>query len=301
MKISVVIPAFNSEHTISKLAYGIIDLFNTSKKDCEFEIIIVDDASNDGTWDAIRLLKEKFPIHIKGIQLQFNQGQHAATLNGMRSATGNIIITIDDDLQTPPEEILKLINAYESSHADVIYGIYEQKKHSILKNTGSNLLTFLLQKFGNLHQRSSSFRLIGRNVVERLNNIAVDFCFLEALIPEFTDKIAYKKVAHVPRTDGKSNYSLTKMIWLFVKIIFEYTSIPHKMILISIPVTIIAIIVPVVGILFPVEELSKFNLLFFIIAFLASMPVLFILFLGSNLKGRKTPDNYHAFKIAKII
>ena len=301
MDISVVIPAFNSEHTISELAHRIIRLFSTSKKNCNYEIIIVDDASNDGTWDAILLLKAKFQTIINGIQLRFNQGQHAATLNGMRLASGIIIITIDDDLQTPPEEILKLTDAYANSDANVIYGIYEQKKHSTLKNLGSRLLTYILKKFGNLHQRSSSFRLIDRMVVERLINVTTDFYFMEGLIPEFTDKIVYKKVTHLPRIIGRSNYSFNKMIFFFVKIIFEYTSLPRKIILISLPAMIIAIIASIAGELFHVEELSTFNLLFLSLAVLAFVLFLFVTIFSIKTKGQNTHDNFHSFKIAEII
>ncbi len=301
MDISVVIPAFNSEHTLSNLTHGIIRLFSNSKKNDDFEIIIVDDASTDGTWDVICSLKARFPGLIKGIQMRNNQGQHAVTMHGLQLASGNIIITIDDDLQTPPEEILKLIDAYNNSNANVIYGVYEQKKHSTLKNLGSRWLTYCLQKFGNLHQGSSSFRLIDRNVAERLNSVSKDFYFLEGLIPEFTDKIVYEKVAHLPRINGRSNYSFNKMLWLFVKIVFEYTSIPRKIILISLPAMIIAVILLIAGYLLLVEELSTFNLLFLSFAVLALTLFLFVTIFKIKSKRQNTPDNYHPIKIAEIV
>lgn len=230
MDLSVVIPAFNSELTISKLVQQMIYLLDKSSKLSTFEIIIVDDSSNDETWNIIQVLTSENPGIVRSVQSVTNLGQHRATLEGMKLACGNIIITIDDDLQIPPEEIFKLLDKYHNTKSHVVYGVYSQKKHNLLRNFGSALLTYLLMKFGNLPKRSSSFRLINREVTQKLITVNRKFYFLEGLIPEATDKIAYENVRHLNRLYGKSNYSAGGMFLLFLKIIGGYTSFRPKMI-----------------------------------------------------------------------
>src|SRR5688572_27767623 len=132
---SVVVPVFNSEKTIAELFKRIEDVFKEAAE--SFEIILVDDGSGDDSWEEIKKLKQNFPGIVKGVRFSKNFGQHNALLCGFRFTKGNFVITMDDDLQTPPEEIHKLMKAINGSKSDMVYGTYESKQHSGFRNSGS--------------------------------------------------------------------------------------------------------------------------------------------------------------------
>ena len=134
MKVSFVIPCYRSEHTIGKV---VDKIQNTIRKDDECEIILVNDCSPDDTFETIRGLCEKWD-NVKGISLAKNFGQHAALMAGFRHVTGDVVVCLDDDGQTPPEEVYKLLDKLDKN-TDVVYAEYEQKKHSFFRNIGSRI------------------------------------------------------------------------------------------------------------------------------------------------------------------
>ena len=136
---SVVVPVFNSQESLLELFEGIAAAFG--ELNTEFETIFVDDRSTDNSWEVLKNLKQEHPQHIKIIRLSRNYGQHNATLCGLMFAKGEAIITIDDDLQTPPHEIITLVRSFEESSCDVIYGIpYGKKAHHFYRNLGSSVI-----------------------------------------------------------------------------------------------------------------------------------------------------------------
>ncbi len=122
---SIVIPVYNSEKSLSILFDGITDTMNRMGK--SYEVIFVDDGSKDTSWDVLQAIKQQDEEHVTAIKLAKNFGQHNALLCGFSFAKGTAIITMDDDLQHPPEEISKLIEQYEKTKADVVYGSYKSK------------------------------------------------------------------------------------------------------------------------------------------------------------------------------
>ena len=125
-KYSVIVPVYNSCDTLDELCRRLTDVFK--KITDSYELILVDDGSRDGSWKKMRELKPKY-ARARIIRLTRNFGQHNAIMCGFNLAQGEYVLTLDDDLQTPPEEIPKLISKAKEGH-DVVYGVYGRKKHS---------------------------------------------------------------------------------------------------------------------------------------------------------------------------
>lgn len=239
---SVVVPVYNSEGTLEELFLQIRSVFEKSEK--SFEVIFVEDCGRDKSWDVLTRLKEECPEHITAIKLNRNYGQHSATLCGMNYSRGDHIITIDDDLQTPPGEINKLIERYDQTEAELIYGTYRVKKHSAFRNMGSALVQRMLNKhssrqfkgpsFGMLNKhgsrqfKGSSFRMLKRSLVNRLISHHQDFIYIDALTAWYTDDIEMVEVEHQERKNLKSGYSSAKLTALSIKIFIYYTIFPLK-------------------------------------------------------------------------
>ena len=225
--ISVVIPVYNSENFLSELYSRLRAVLESSGK--SFEVIFSEDCSLDNSWGVLKELKEKDPGVITAIQLSKNYGQHNATMCGMSFAKGELVITMDDDLQHSPEEINKLLTAYEDGHADVIYGDFRKKQHSMVRNAGSYSVKKVSKHLRKGKGKGSSFRLINRKTVDKLIEHNQYFIFIDELILWYTDKIEFVPVKHEKRKQSKSNYS-GGMIWkLFSNLIFFYTGVPLKL------------------------------------------------------------------------
>ncbi|HVA98883.1 MAG TPA: glycosyltransferase family 2 protein, partial [Bacteroidia bacterium] len=136
--ISVLIPVFNSQETINELFNRIDSAF--SKIENKYQLVLVDDGSRDDSWNEIEKLKKANHEKIIAVRLAKNFGQHNAILCGFHFCKGDLVLTMDDDLQHPPEEIEKLILRQEETNADVVYGIPSSKKHTSLRNAGSRFV-----------------------------------------------------------------------------------------------------------------------------------------------------------------
>ena len=172
---SVVVPVYNSEKSLEELYMRIKKVFEENRNG-EFELILVDDSSKDNSFSVMQKLHKK-DKRVKAIQLAKNCGQHAALLCGFHYAVGDFVLTMDDDLQHPPEEIPKLIQ-YMDEHdgVDVVIGKYESKKHGIIRNMGtalSNMVSsYIFKKRKDL--QLTSFRLMKKFVVNNLCSLNIN-------------------------------------------------------------------------------------------------------------------------------
>ncbi len=212
-KYSIVVPVYNSEKSIEELYARIVNVFDCSiRKD--FELIMVDDFSQDASYELMTGLNQK-DKRVIAIQLSKNCGQHPALLCGFKYATGDFIITMDDDLQHPPEEIPKLINAIENDeNADVVIGRYENKKHSMIRNLGSRLSGYISYKFYSKPQgiELTSFRIMRRNVVDDILSMNIDVPRVGNMIIMVNNRIKNVTVEHDPRKYGKSGYTFSRLV-----------------------------------------------------------------------------------------
>ena len=164
--ISVVVPTYKSAAYIGKLVRGLLDTFNRLGEKCE--IVLVDDCSPDTTtWPALTKLYEQYGPTLKIIRLLKNSGQHNAILCGLESASGEVIITMDDDLQHPPEEIPKLLQKLDEGY-DLVIGAYDEKQHEGYRNLGGEIVDALIRRIYRLPRtlKLTSFRAMTKSLVE---------------------------------------------------------------------------------------------------------------------------------------
>jgi len=223
---SVVIPVYNSESTLLELFNAIDQVF--LKLESNFEVLFVEDGSKDNSWEVLTNLKKQYPEKITAIKLSKNFGQHNATFCGLKHANGNTIITIDDDLQVNPSEILKLINEYSDKNTDLVYGFYANKKHSPFRNLGSKLLKKTGQFFNDSPGEGSSFRIFSKDLATKILEHAQNFVFIDELLLWYTDEISFVKVEHQKRKNHRSGYSNFKLIKLTANLLIYYSALPLK-------------------------------------------------------------------------
>ena len=229
---SVVVPVYNSTVSVVELCQRLTKVFEETIQE-PFEIILVDDASsNPDTWKTLEQLHEK-DNRIKVIQLMKNSGQHNAIMCGLTYSSGDLIITMDDDLQHPPEEIPKLIESMgRQLQYDAVLAVPKHREHTSFRNMGS----FLLNKILGLaikkpkHITLSSFRLITKDLKEAMLEYTGYIVTIGSLICQTTQNIVNVEVRHAPRRFGKSNYSVSKLLTLAIANIFNFSDFPLKLI-----------------------------------------------------------------------
>lgn len=213
-KVSFVIPCYRSEKTLGGVVSEIKEAMKKLGK-YEYELILVNDSSPDDTWKTIQKLTTENE-NITGINLSKNFGQHAALMAGMREVSGDYVICLDDDGQTPANEVDKLLNALEEG-ADAVYAKYGNKKHSLFRNFGSranDLMTrIMLGKPKELFV--SSYFGIKKFVVEDMIRYQNSYPYVIGLVLRATKNIVNVEVTHREREEGRSGYTLKKLLGLW--------------------------------------------------------------------------------------
>jgi len=215
-KVSFCIPCYKSEHTLNKVVEEIQGSMEELADRYEYELILVNDASPDGTFSVIRELVDTYQ-NIIGIDLAKNFGQHAALMAGFAHVTGDILVCLDDDGQTPANEVYKLLEKIEEGE-DVVYAKYDHKKHSLFRNFGSfineKMTEFLLGKPKELYV--SSYFAAKRFIVDEMLRYDKSYPYVIGLVLRSTKRIANVSVNHRERAVGKSGYTLGKLLGLWM-------------------------------------------------------------------------------------
>lgn len=223
---SVVVPVFNSEKTLDELCSRLKAVFEKIAED--YEIILVDDCSSDGSWEVMKRLHEK-DGKVKTINLIRNFGQHNATLCGFNHCTGKYVIILDDDLQHPPEEIPKLIEKIGEGYL-VVYGRYKTKCHSRIENFFSRGFQLLMHRILNIPDDIfiSSFAIFSSETIKNMVSVKTARVFLPAIVSKcvVTNKIANVDVDHFPRKVGHSNYNPLRYLRLSLNLVLNYSALP---------------------------------------------------------------------------
>lgn len=223
---SVVVPVYRSEQILPKLYEELFKFFHSNK--LSFEIVLVNDASPDNTWEAVKKIKTEHPEYVTAVNLAKNAGQHHALLCGFQYAKGEFVITIDDDLQFHPIEIEKLILQQKNTNADLVYGIQEHKQHTYIRNVGSRAVAYIFSSFASTPGKGSSFRLIKSEVVHKIKHFNQRYIFLDELLAWFATNTQFIQVNHTKREFGESGYSLFKLTLWTIRLIFTYTTLPLR-------------------------------------------------------------------------
>ena len=214
MDVSFVIPCYGSEHTIEK----VVDELRTTmaqRPECSYEIVLVNDNSPDQVWGVIQKLVKTYG-NMKGISLARNFGQRAALMAGYRSGSGDIVVSLDDDGQTPADEAFLLIDKIKEGY-DVVYGCYPEIKQSHFRIFGSwvneKMIEVLLGKPREL--KCTSYYAARRFIIEEMLRYRNSYPYVGGLVLRSTKNIANVPVHHRARMEGKSGYSLGKLLGLW--------------------------------------------------------------------------------------
>lgn len=224
--IDIIIPVYNSSETIKNLIHRLNEWSKVSTS--TFRVLFVDDASSDNSKKII--VSEPKNFEYKLIQLASNYGQHTATAVGIGLSTATLIATIDDDLQHDPFELDKLITTLHSENADLVYGLYNKKRHSFLRNMGTLLLKKILFQFDLDFNSVTSFRLMKSRLAKQFKESRSNVVFIDDYFKKYSLKQATCQVNHYDRCAGNSNYTYWKLIKFSIKIILYHSSIPLKFI-----------------------------------------------------------------------
>ncbi len=227
-KISVVVPCYGSENTIEGVVNEIVETISLRSEEFEYEIILVNDHSPDNVFSVIKRLA-KSNKRIKGLDLAKNFGQHSALLAGLSFVTGDIIVCLDDDGQTPPNQMFKLIDSLNEDY-DVVIAEYAQKKHSFFRNFGSRINDFmarvLLKKPKGL--KIMSYFACKRYVVDEVLRYDNPYPYMSGLLLRTTKNIKNVIVEHRDRDRGSSGYNIKKLFSLWLNGFTSFSVIPLR-------------------------------------------------------------------------
>ena len=216
-KISFVIPCYRSENTLGSVIEE-IDRTMATRSDYSHDIVLVNDGSPDNTWGAIcGEVSKAADGHILGINFAKNFGQHAALMAGLNRATGDYVVCLDDDGQTPADEVFKLIDALENG-ADVAYARYGHKQHNVFRNFGTfmneSMATVMLGKPKDLFV--SSYFAARKFVVDEMVKYESSYPYVIGLVLRTTKNIVNVDVNHRKREVGQSGYTFSKLLGLWI-------------------------------------------------------------------------------------
>ncbi|HZS07235.1 MAG TPA: glycosyltransferase family 2 protein [Blastocatellia bacterium] len=208
--ISVVVPVYNSAEILALLAER-LDRVATAN-DWRLELILVNDCSRDHSWSVISDLADRY-TWVRGINLMRNYGQHNALLCGIREANHDVIVTMDDDLQHPPEEIPRLLEELGRGF-DVVYGTPQREQHGFWRDTASQTTKLVLQSAmgAEIARSVTSFRVFRASLRESFASYTGSYVFIDALLTWGTTRFSALPVRHDPREIGASNYNLRKLV-----------------------------------------------------------------------------------------
>jgi len=222
--LSIVIPVYRSADTLPELVdrvNGVLDRLPGPA-----EVILVNDGSPDASWQVITSLAGSRP-RLRGISLMKNYGQHGALLAGILASRGRLIVTLDDDLQTPPEEIPRLIDELNKGF-DLVYGIREREQHGIFRNACSVGIKWALSRLLGVGaaRAMTSCRIFRSELRRAFEGRVGPYVFLDALLCWGTSRIGSVIVVHRRRDDGSSGYSIGRLVSHAVGMVISFSHVP---------------------------------------------------------------------------
>lgn len=226
--ISVIVPVYNSEATVSLLLKRLTAALSLITDD--YEIVLVEDGSSDNSWTAIEQECAIYGERIVAVQLMRNYGQHNALMCGIKIARGRLVVTMDDDLQNPPEEISKLISHIENSELDLVYGKTTERKHAGWRNFGAALVWGFYRTVFRTDVTPTPFRIMRRQLTRSVLFYNLNFTYLDGLLAWCTTRIGSVAVQHHQRAEGRSGYSLRKLILLALNLYTNFSLLPLQIV-----------------------------------------------------------------------
>jgi undecaprenyl-phosphate 4-deoxy-4-formamido-L-arabinose transferase len=229
VQLAVVIPVYNEEANLLVLMQRLLPVMQGLGK--SFEIILIDDGSRDNSLEILQGFTQN--PQVKVVELTRNYGQHAAIMAGFSITQADIVITMDADLQNPPEEITNLVKVMEEGNYDVVGTIRKGRKDSFFRILPSKIINMVARKITGVSMRDwgCMLRCYRRPVVERMLQCHEHATFIPALATVFAKRVTEIEVAHEERHGGKSNYPLRKLINLQFDLVASFSDLPMKLIM----------------------------------------------------------------------
>jgi undecaprenyl-phosphate 4-deoxy-4-formamido-L-arabinose transferase len=225
--LSIVVPVYRGAATIATLVGALSRL----APDGGMEVVLVNDGSPDNSAEVCRALVRTAAVPVLYIEHARNYGEHNAVMTGLRYASGRFVITMDDDLQNPPEEVLRLYDHARLGGWDVVYARYGRKQHARWRNLGSRFANrvadWLLDKPGGLYL--SSFRCMSKLVVSSVTRYRGPYPYVDGLIMQVTQRIDSIEVRHLPRANGRSTYTLKRLVRLWLNLATSFSLAPLRL------------------------------------------------------------------------
>lgn len=228
-KLSIVVPVYRSAPILPQLVEQIYAEMRKEGLSSNFELLLVNDASSDNSWQVIQSLAASHPF-VRGISLRRNFGQHNAIMAGLNYAGGDFIVLMDDDLQHPPHAIGDMVRTLSEGY-DVCYTNYLNRQHAAWKKLGSQfndwVATHLLGKPKGLYL--SSFKGLRKEIVQEVIRYDGPYAYVDGLILDVTRSIATIDIEHQERHEGEGNYNLRRSISLWLKMATSFSVLPLRL------------------------------------------------------------------------
>ncbi|WP_424813873.1 glycosyltransferase family 2 protein [Roseococcus sp. YIM B11640] len=225
--LSIVVPVYRGAATVGRL----VEALSALKPAGGIEIILVNDGSPDDSGDVCRRLAETATVPLTYVEHARNFGEHNAVMTGLRHARGAYVINMDDDLQNPPEEVVRLYDHARLGGWDVVYTRYAKKEHEGWRNLGSRFANkvadSLLDKPRGLYL--SSFRCMSAMVVREVAKYSGPYPYIDGLIMQVTQRITSIEVAHYARAEGRSNYNMRRLVRLWLNLATNFSVAPLRL------------------------------------------------------------------------
>jgi glycosyltransferase involved in cell wall biosynthesis len=225
--LSIVVPVYRGAATVGQL----VEALSALKPEGGMEIVLVNDGSPDNSAEVCRALALTATVPLTYVEHARNFGEHNAVMSGLRRARGHYVITMDDDLQNPPEEVLHLYDHARNGRWDVVYTRYAEKKHEGWRNLGSRFANWvadqLMDKPKGLYL--SSFRCMSALVVHEVARYAGPYPYVDGLIMQVTQRIDSIEVMHLARAEGRSNYTMRRLIRLWLNLATNFSLLPLRL------------------------------------------------------------------------
>ena len=222
--VSVVVPVYNGAGTLAAL----VDRVDATLGRSDYELLLVNDGSDDASWERIEALAAEHP-RVRGIDLMRNYGQHNALLAGIRAADGEIVVTIDDDLQNPPEEIPKLLTELERGN-DVVYGTTSHEHYGLWRGLATRLTKVALRgAIGNeIAGKVSAFRAFRTELRDAFADYAGPHVSIDVLLSWGARRYSWVAAEHHARDEGKSSYTFGRLATHALNVLTGFSTRPLR-------------------------------------------------------------------------
>lgn len=221
--LSIIVPCYNSADSLD----GLVERIAAATEGREREVLLVNDGSRDQTWKSIERLSSRYPW-VRGIELMRNYGQHNALLAGIREARFELVVTLDDDGQNPPEEIPQLIEVLQSGGHDVVYGVPQRQQHGLLRDLASTMTKLALQTAmgAEVARNISAYRVFRTQLRDAFMEYRSPFVSIDVLLTWATARFGLLQVRHEARAVGTSNYTLSKLVTHAFNMMTGFSTLP---------------------------------------------------------------------------